>query len=282
MKIEEITEKFKNASIVDKFIYINLAVFTLTFVIEAYSYLSNNHYNFMIDYFALPSSISKFIYKPYTFITYGFLHAGFLHILFNLIYLYFLGNLFVEFLSAKKFVVYYIVGTISGGLFFVLSYAYFPVFKNSNGVLLGASAGISALLVGLATYMPNYEINLRFIGYVKLWILTLIFVVLSIAFIPNGNAGGEISHIGGAIIGYILTRYYANNFNFEKRSYKSKSNLKTVYKAKEKSNDFGQSIHQKKIIKQRKIDEILDKISKSGYDSLSKKERDFLADSSKE
>jgi len=282
MIIDQLIKRVKAASAVDKVIYINLVVFVITFVIEAFSYLSNDTSNFMITTFALPNSFSQYSYKPYTFITYGFLHANFIHILFNLIYLYYLGNLFVEYLSSYKFIVYYILGSVFGGIFFVVSYAYFPVFNNANGILLGASAGIASLLVGLATHMPNYEINLRFIGYVKLWVLTLVFIVLSIAFIPNGNAGGQISHLGGAIIGFILTKYYANSFSFEKKRYKSKSNLKMVYKAKEKSVDFGKNIHQKQIIKQRKIDAILDKISKSGYNSLSAIERDFLAKASKE
>ena len=275
MTVEEIKEHIQKASVVDKFIYINLSVFVVAFILNTFAFLNASQSNFIINYFALNKNYSEFIYKPYTFITYGFLHIGFIHILFNLITLYFLGNLFLNFFSSKKFITYYILGSIFGGTLFILSYQYFPVFKNSNGVLLGASAGISALLVGLATLTPNYEINLRFIGYVKIWILTAIYITLTVVLIPNGNAGGQISHIGGAITGFILTKYFANN-SFIKKNYKSKSNLKTVYKAKEKSDDFGMSAHQKKIIKQRKIDSILDKISKSGYESLNKEERDFL------
>ena len=279
MTIDEIKNRLENSSIVDKFIYINVAVFVIALLVNTFVHLSNGSSNIIINLFALNKNSSEFLYKPYTFITYGFLHIGFIHILFNLITLHYLGNLFLNFFSSKKFILYYILGTIFGGLLFVLSYQYFPVFKNSQGILLGASAGISALLVGLATYTPNYEINLRLIGYVKLWILTLIFIVLTIILIPNGNAGGQIAHLGGALLGFLLTNYYKNQKTNPYK--KSKSNLKTVYKAKNKSDDFGLSVHQKKIIKQRKIDAILDKISKSGYDSLNKEERDFLANASK-
>ena len=279
MTVEEIKKRLENSSIVDKFIYINVAIFIIALILNSFVHLSNGSSNIIVDLFALNKNSATYLYKPYTFITYGFLHIGFIHILFNLITLYYLGNLFLNFFSNKKFIIYYILGTIIGGVLFVLSYQYFPVFKNSQGILLGASAGISSLLVGLATYTPNYEINLRLIGYVKLWILALIFIVLTIVLIPNGNAGGQISHLGGALIGFLLTKYYTNQKSNPYK--KSKSNLKTIYKAKEKSDDFGLTIHQKKIIKQRRIDRILDKISKSGYDSLNKEERDFLANASK-
>jgi len=280
MTVDELKEHLKKSSIVDKFIYINVALFVAALILNSFVHLNNGNSNIIVDYLALNKNATEFLYKPYTFITYGFLHIDFIHILFNLITLYFLGNLFLNFFTPKKFIIYYILGTISGGLLFIISYQYFPVFKNSSGILLGASAGISSLLVGLATYTPNYEINLRLIGYVKLWILTLIFIILTIILIPNGNAGGQISHIGGALVGFLLTKFYVNQKSNPYK--KSKSNLKTVYKAKDRSDDFGKTIHQKRIIKQRKIDTILDKISKSGYESLSKDERDFLSNASKE
>lgn len=279
MIFEEIKKHIKQSSIVDTFIYINLGVFLVAFLVNTLVFLNGNQSNFIVDFFALSKESTQYLYKPYTFITYGFLHIDFIHILFNLITLYYLGNLFLNFFSSKNFITYYLFGSIFGGVFFILSYNYFPVFKNSNGVLLGASAGISALLVGLATYVPNYEINLRFIGYVKIWILTLVFLVLTIILIPNGNAGGQIAHLGGALMGFLLTIFFSfNKSNSKKRN----SNLKVIYKNKEKSIEFGLTVHQKQMIKQRKIDGILDKISKSGYDSLSKEERDFLAQASKE
>ena len=276
MTINEIKDKLQNASIVDKFIYANLFVFIVAFALNSFQFLLNDSSNFMAKYFALSANKNEFLFKPYTFITYGFLHLNFIHILFNLIALHFLGNLFINYFSERKFIIYYVLGTVFGGLFFVASYHYFPVFKNSNSILVGASAGISAILVGLATHIPNYEIHLRLIGYVKLWILTALFIILSIILIPNGNAGGQLAHLGGAFIGFILTSYFKNNSIFTTVK-KNKSNLKTVYKASNKSEDFGLSSHQKKVIKQRKIDSLLDKISKSGYDSLTQKERDFLA-----
>lgn len=273
---EYIKEKLNSASIVDKFIYINLFVFIIIITVNSFGYLQNNTANFIIDYFALSVNSSNFIYKPYTFISYGFLHINFIHLLMNLIALYYIGNLFLEYFSSKKFITYYVLGSIFGGILFILSYYYFPVFKNTNGILIGASASISAILVGLTTHIPNYKLNLRFVGPIKLWVLTAIFIFLSIILIPNGNAGGQLAHLGGAIIGFILTAY----FNQPKTK---QTNLKTVYKNtnnSKKTDNFGLSNHQKKQIQQRKIDNLLDKISKSGYDSLTEEERLFLASES--
>jgi hypothetical protein len=142
---------------------------------------------------------------------------------------------------------------------------------------MGASASISAILVGLATHIPNYKLNLRLIGPIKLWVLTAIFIFLSVFLIPNGNAGGQLAHLGGAFIGFLLTKY----FSVQKTK---QTNLKTVYKSSDTlkmNDDFGLSNHQKQKIRQRKIDSLLDKISKSGYESLTEKERLFLASESK-
>ncbi len=279
MTINEIKRKIQTLSIVDKFIYANVFMFVITYAVHALGTLQMNNGNFVISYFALYANPEEYLYKPYTFITYGFVHLGFIHFIFNLITLHYLGNLFIDFFSAKKFILYYVLGSIFGGLFFVWSYHYFPVFKNTSGILVGASASISAILVGLATYMPNYEIKFRLIGYIKLWIVAAIFVFLSVVLIPKGNAGGQLAHLGGALIGFVLTTYFYKEKPKKKR--KQKTNLKTVYTSKEKSEDFGLSNYQKNQIRQRKIDTLLDKISKSGYESLTKEEREFLASASK-
>jgi len=277
MTINQIKEKIRTASIVDKFIYINLIIFIIAALTGSFNHLQQNSSNFMLSFFAFDANASNLFLKPHTFITYGFLHLDFLHILFNLIALYYIGNLFVSYFSSRNFVIYYILGSIFGALLFLMSFHYFPVFSARSGKLIGASAGVTAIFVGLATFIPNYEINLRFIGYVKLWILAAIFVFLSTIMIRNGNEGGQISHLGGALIGFILTKFVMNRERTPKSARKSKSNLKTIYSAKNKSDDFGLSNHQKELVNQRKIDTLLDKISKSGYESLTKKERDFLA-----
>ncbi|MBS9774084.1 MAG: rhomboid family intramembrane serine protease, partial [Tenacibaculum sp.] len=203
----------------------------------------------------------------------GFLHSGFLHILFNLIALFFIGNLFVEYFTPKQLLNFYILGTIFGGISFILGYTYIPLLQEQNTNLVGASAGVSAILIGIATYMPNYQLKFRFIGYVKLLHIALMWVLLDLLQLSGNNAGGHLAHLGGALFGFLYVTQVSNKkidlFSFFK---KKKTNLKTVYKTNKKQ----PKNNNQKNEKQKQIDIILDKISKSGYDSLTKEEKEFL------
>ncbi len=278
--LDTLKYKFKHADIVEKLIYINLAVFLAVFVINTFGYLFQLNANFLVKWFALPAAFDDFWYKPWTLFSYGFLHTSFLHILFNLIALYYIGNLFKQYFTDKQLLNFYFYGTFVGGLIFILSYNFFPVFQKvaHESVLLGASAGISAIFVGVATYIPNYEIKFPLIGYVKLWILACIWVSLDIIQIPAGNAGGHLAHLGGAIFGYLYVNYTSNKeitFNNPlKELFKKKSPLKTVYKSENTTKSYSSKKY--KSPTQQEIDLILDKISKSGYETLSKEEKEFL------
>jgi membrane associated rhomboid family serine protease len=230
-----------------------------------------------VYWFSLNSDVDFFITKPWTIISYGFLHADFIHILFNLIVLYYFGNLFIQYFTPKQLLTFYLLGTFVGGLFFLLSYSYFPLFSNQTVPLVGASAGVSAIIVGIATYMPNYQLKLRLIGFVKLWHLAGIFVLLDVLQLAGNNAGGHFAHLGGALFGFLYVSQASNtNIKIFDRigalfSFKRKP-MKTVYKSK-KAQPKKQA---NTTYKQQKINAILDKISKSGYDTLSKEEKDFL------
>lgn len=278
--INQLTFKFKNGSIVEKLIYLNLAVFILGFLTNTLSFLMSSHTNFIFDWFALPAQYNALLLKPWTLLTYAFLHASLWHILANLIVLFYFGNLFLDYFTQRQFLTYYILGALFGGLIFILSFNFFPALKNSNSVLVGASAAVTAIFVGIATYIPNYEINIRFIGFVKLWVLAAIWVGLDVIQIPVDNAGGHLAHLGGALIGLILTYKPQNNFKFISYltglfSAKKKKPLKTVYKSAKKTESSNTEVNQKH------IDAILDKISKSGYETLSKEEKDYLFKSGK-
>ncbi len=277
--IHNIQTKYKYATIVERFIYINVAIFALVFVFNTLGFLFKSNTNLLISWFVLPATFSEFITKPWTLITYGFLHISFLHILLNLIALYYIGNLFVQYFTPKQFVTFYVLGTVFGGLIFLLSYTYFPVFSKASSfsVLLGASAGISAIFIGIATYIPNYQLKIRFIGFVKLWHLAAVWVGLDIIQIPVGNSGGHFAHLGGALFGFLYVSFASNTsidlwgdfLSFLKTKQKP---LKTVYKSRKKPTSRVKSKNKH----QQKIDEILDKISKSGYDTLTKEEKAFL------
>lgn len=276
--INNIQTRFRQANIVEKFISINLAVFILLFVFNTIGFLFQTN-NAIVNWFILPATLDEFLFKPWTIITYGFVHIEFLHILMNLISLYYIGNLFIQYFTPKQFITFYVLGTFFGGLIFMLSYNFFPAFKNdiTNSALLGASAGVSAIFIGIATYIPNYQFKIPLIGYVKLWYLAAIWVALDIIQIPAGNAGGRLAHIGGALFGFLYVSQ-ASNIDIAvwpkiKSFFTAKQKpLKTVYKSKKKTVKKQTNT----TYKQQKINAILDKISKSGYDTLSQEEKDFL------
>lgn len=274
--IQNIKNRFQRGTIVEKLIYINIFLFILTLFTNVLQGLYQNNFNFIIEWFSLDASWTILLNKPWSIVTYGFLHADFLHILINLIALYYIGNLFIEYFTQRQLLNFYILGIFFGGLFYLLSQNYFPLFQGKSSVLVGASAGISAIFVGIATYIPNYELKIRFIGFVKLWYLALIWVGLDVLGLAGNNAGGHFAHLGGSLFGFLYVTQASNKeltifkniFSFF--SYKKKP-LKTVYKSKKtkkspKTNDFTQ----------KQVDEILDKISKSGYHTLTSKEKEFL------
>ena len=275
--IEKIKSRYKSGTIVEKLIYINLAIFIFTLFISVFQDLYKGEMNFIVEWFSLDDSFSSLISKPWTIITYGFLHADFLHILLNLITLYFIGNLFIEYFTQKQLLTFYVLGTLSGGILFILSQSYFPLFEGQKSVLVGASAGISAIFIGLTTYIPNYELKVRFIGFVKLWHLAAIWVGLDVLALTGGNAGGHFAHLGGALFGFLYVNQVSNKDlkiwgKISSLFTSKKKPFKTVYKSPKRAKKPVQNSS----LNQQQIDGILDKISKSGYDTLTKAEKEFL------
>jgi membrane associated rhomboid family serine protease len=275
--IDNLKNRYSKGNIVDKLIYINIAVFVLTLLITVLQGLYKGEINWIVEWFSLDDAYRSLLKKPWSIITYGFLHADFLHILMNVIVLHFIGNLFVAFFTEKQLLSFYILGTIFGGLLFIFSQNYFPLFEGKSSVLVGASAGISAIFIGIATYMPNYELKLRFIGFVKLWYLAAFWLALDVIALVGDNAGGHFAHLGGSLFGFLyVTR--ANNkeidlFNGISSLFKTKKKpLKTVYKSAKRTTNSEKNTD----LTQQQIDAILDKISKSGYDTLTKTEKEFL------
>ena len=277
--LDNLKYRFKNAGIVEQLIYVNLAVFLLVFIANTFGFLFQVNSNLFVNWFALPANFNDFLSKPWTIITYGFLHTSFLHILLNLIALFYIGHLFNQYFTAKQLLNFYLLGTLFGGIIFIASYNFFPALQrvSDNSVLLGASAGISAIFIGVATYIPNYELKFPLIGFVKLWVLACVWIAIDIIQIPAGNAGGHLAHIGGALFGFLYVVKASNKeleiFKMFKKFFEKKEKpLKTVYKSGKKT----VKNTSKKSTNQQEIDAILDKISKSGYDTLTKNEKDFL------
>lgn len=275
--INDIKQAFNKANIVEKIIYINVFLFLITVLLQ----------NFVINWFALPAGLNDFIYKPWTLISFAFIHQGFFHVLSNLLVLYYLGNLFLDFYSKKQFLNCYFSGSIFGGIVF-LGYYYF-IDTSEALPLAGASAAVTAIFIAIATKIPRYALQLRFVGSVELWVMAAIWVVLSILQIANPEKGSAIAHISGAVFGFIyakqsekgndIGKWFESMVGFFTNAFGTKKSgpLKTVHKSEKRSTSEEVSK-----TKQRKINDILDKISKSGYESLSQEEKDFLFRSGKE
>lgn len=278
-------------NISEKLIAINLAIFILTGLASALLGFSTDT---ILYWFELPKDFFAFLTRPWSLVTYSFFHSGIGHIFWNMLILYFVGRIFLNLFDSKRFINVYFLGVIFGALVFLLSYNIFPTLLNTNTSLIGASAGVTAILIFICTYIPNQEVRLFGLINIKLWYLGAFVVLIDLIQIPTGgNIGGRLAHLGGAFLGYFYARQLlkgkdigegfsnvltsiGNLFKMRER----KAPLKTVHRkrhAKAKGN-----IDYDKETRQKKIDAILDKISKSGYESLTKAEKDFLFKAGKE
>ena len=287
--IEDIKKKFSNGNSLTKLIYINVGVFLLVQSLYVFSFLFSLPLLTITDYFSLPANTSILAKKPWSIITYMFLHKGFTHLLLNMLWLYFGGKIFLSFFDNKKLTSTYVLGGISGAMLFIISFNLFPAFENSlpNAMALGASASVLAIIMAISTKSPNYIIRLFLIGNVKLKHIAVFSIALDILSIPQGNAGGHIAHLGGAFFGYLYVKQLnggndmARGFNkimdYLTSMLRNTPKLKKAYSRKKSDQDF----RKEKMQEQAKIDKILDKIAKSGYEGLTKQEKDILFKASK-
>ncbi|MFO7718998.1 MAG: rhomboid family intramembrane serine protease [Gillisia sp.] len=294
---DKIRHKFQTATVVEKLIGINVLVFILFYVFKTIAFLFQLPSDFLLEWLVFPKEPGEYIFKPWSIITYSFMHSGIWHILANMLILYYAGNYFLSYFPAKKLLTFYFLGVIVGAMVYMLSYNLFPAFEATGpSYLLGASAGVMAVLVGIATRIPQMGVRLLILGTVKFWYIAAFLVVLDIVQIPFGNAGGHLAHLGGALFGYFYSSQLAKGNDiasgFEKAviwfiglfegSKKSKPTMRTVYKKTGNTAAKTTSSKISKTEKQEKVDSILDKISKSGYESLTKQEKDFLFNAGKD
>ena len=283
MQGQNILYKFKTLNIANKLIVINIAVFLLFFIA---SFLFNTSSEVLMQWFVLPEEPIEVLKQPWSLLTYSFLHGGFTHILFNMIWLNFFSKFILNLFSEKRFLTVYLLGALYGGLLFVTAYNVFPVFQSKAGYLLGASASVSALMVFAATYSPNISFRF-FMVTIKLWQLAVGLFLLDLFRLGSGtNPGGMLSHIGGAVFGYLYAVQLAKGNDiglwFEKivaslaNLFKTRKNTPFRKVHKTSKNTTKKKTTSVKDERQIKIDGILDKIGKSGYESLTKQEKDFL------
>ena len=285
--LDEIKFRFQQNNAITRIIFLNVFVFLFFSVLSVLGFLFNQSiFSDIVSYFVLPSNLSKLIFQPWSILTYMFLHDGFMHILFNMLWLYWIGSLLQEYLGNTKTYQAYFLGGISGGLLYLLAYNLMPVFAAnvSYSFALGASAGVLAVVCAAATLLPDYNFQLLFFGNVKLKYIALISVLLDLISIPQGNAGGHIAHLGGALFGYLFIKLiYANN-NLSYRLDALFDGILNVFTTKPKIQHKTTFMKTASNVRpsQVDVDVILDKISKSGYESLSQAEKETLFKASKD
>lgn len=282
--LDDIKQQYRYGGLVQKLIFWNIGVFIVSIIFFR---------NFSLGVFVYPKwmglSSNWEVALPYfwTFLTYSFFHGGFWHLVFNMIVLNFSGRLFLTYFTERQLLGTYVLGAIFPGIVYVLAYTFFPL---GNALLVGASASIMAILFATVSYAPLMTIRLLLIGYVKLWHIAAVILVLDILQIGLNNTGGHISHLAGAFFGYMfifllkrgadlskVTNFVFSIFSKNKNR-KNYTPFKKVHvnKTPKSNSRAANNSANTKDINQKKIDEILDKISRSGYDSLTKEEKDFL------
>ncbi|MTG99025.1 MULTISPECIES: rhomboid family intramembrane serine protease [Myroides] len=280
--LDDLKNSYKKGGIAQKLIFWNIGVSLVFFVFQG---LFPEVYNKVFYWFVLTDDVKGLLFKPWTLLTYSFIHAGIVHLILNMILLYFVNQLFATFFSQKQFVTTYLLGALVGGLFFCL---FGLIFVHAGNVLVGASAAIIAPLLALVTFNPHMEVRLLLIGTVKIWYIAAFIVLIDVLqLMGSSNVGGHLAHLGGAGIGAVyaimlkrgtdLSAIFDNVVNLFRKKQGTKFKKVYVNKNKEKSvkNDTNADV-------QQKIDAILDKISKSGYESLTKEEKSFLFKAGKE
>ena len=280
---DQIRSRVQQMNSAEKLILLNIICFIFPLFLKTLFFLFAIPYGTFISFFELSSDWRTLFFRPWSIVTYSFIHSGFFHLFWNMYLLYFSSRLFLNLFSVKIFLNVYFLGVVVGAFTFLFSYALFPAFQNAAPSMIGASAGVMGIFVFISTYSPDQEIRIIFFN-LKLRYLAIGFVLMDIIQIPYGNAGGHLAHLGGAGLGFLYAQRLQKGIDiglpFERfiakttDLFKKKPTLRTVHKKnisrKTKSTMTSDTLHQKQ------IDSILDKISTSGYESLSQKEKDYL------
>jgi membrane associated rhomboid family serine protease len=283
---DNIRKTFRTGSSLTKLIYINVGVFFLLTITAIIGFLISNPAvpAITLKLFSVPASFKALLAKPWTLITYMFTHKDIWHILFNMLWLYWFGRIFLEYLDQRKLVAIYLLGGLSGAIVYILSFNIFPAFKGivDESVAIGASASVMAVVISIAAYVPDYTVNLFLLGRVKIKYMALGIFILTSVMDFSVNSGGKLAHMGGALFGYLYTvnlrrghdigKGFNRIIDFFVTLFKPRKKLKVKYKKPVTDYEY----NKRKAERQARINLILDKISKGGYDSLTKEEKEIL------
>lgn len=287
--LDDLKTEYRMGGVVQRLIFWNVGLFLIPLVLFSILNLSMDTSAFdwrsgANDWFSLSANPADLLWKPWSILGYSFLHQGVLHILFNMMMLFFAGRLFLTFFTQKQLFGLYALSAIFAALVYIAGYSIFAPTVSSK--MVGASAAIMAILIATATYAPYYQIRLLLIGTVKLWHLAIVLVALDLIYAAAENTGGHVAHLAGALFGFVYIRLLQNGTDLSKGVSIFLDFFANLFKPK-KATPF-KKVHRNtaskpraaakpvKDLTQKQIDDILDKISKSGYDSLTKEEKEFL------
>ena len=289
--IDEIKRTYSQGSMLLRLIFINIGVFVLLHVVAISAMLFNAGGD-LLQWVELPSNLKMLLSRPWTLVTYMFSHYGLMHILFNMLWLYWLGRIFMEFFSPKQLTGVYLLGGLGGAMLYLLAYNLLPYFAGHNAFLIGASASVIAIVVATAVYVPDYKIGLLFIGEVALKWVAIVTVGIAVIGLEGGNFGGNIAHIGGALVGAWFAlrikqgRDITRPLNacidavvglFNGRSFKLPEFKRPKGKSQEDAPSRSTGAHRPDdLVSEEELDIILGKIKVAGYDALTDAEKDKL------
>lgn len=285
-----IKNSFLKGSALSRLIYINIGVFLLlkiAYVVMAIAGQGEHFYPVLLEWIGVPADPEYLLYRPWTPITYMFTQFEFLHLLFNMLWLYWFGSFFLNYFSERKLTGVYLLGGLSGAALYILAYNIFPAFSLTrlSSWAIGASASVMAIVFAVCTYLPQHKVYIFLIGPVKLIYLAIFTAFIDIVSIPTGNAGGHIAHLGGALFGYLFVLGVRKNrdltYGFTAlgqalgKLFSKRKKLKVKYRKNvSEMNDREYNEYKKQY--DDRINQILDKISRSGYESLTREEKEIL------
>jgi membrane associated rhomboid family serine protease len=303
--MDSVFEEVKNAwnkpnNGLAQLIIINVAVFVVLGVLAVISSIGgvDGIFTFVYRQFTIPAPFDEFIFRPWTIITYAFAHSflNLWHIIMNMLVLYWFGRVFVDFFGSQKLINLYILGAIAGGVTYLLAYNLIPFYADRMNMfsgMVGASAAVFAISVATATYFPDHKFFMLFFGPVKIKYLVGIYIFISFLGSVGSNAGGNLAHLGGALMGFIYARqmmkgtemgtWVFKTMEFIKSFFVQKPKIKVTHRQPKSTSSQRSSTatQPKSDFNQDEIDKILDKISERGYDSLTKEEKEKLFNASK-
>ncbi len=293
--LTEIKDSFKNGSVLTRLIYINIGVFLFFRFVQLFMVLSGNpsgSIKTIISFVAVPSVFEILVVRFWTPFTYMFVQFDFFHLIFNILYLYWFGRIFMDIIGAGSLLKVYVLGGLTGALVYYMGVNLVPAFYPSTGYaeMIGASGSVMAILLAVAVYRPNYSLNLLFIGNVRLKYIALVAFIIDLISIPGlNNTGGHLAHLGGSAFGLlyglfllkgnISTIKYTKQKNTSwKPFWQKKTNLNVSHRRPLSDMEYNAL----KVRRQKEVDQILEKIKKSGYESLSGSEKKTLFEASKD